>query len=407
MEILKTLPQNRLRQFVAGVVAAVTLLLAATSNAHEPDQSYVFLRVYDDAMLGRVEISIADLNEALALGLPEDGSVTAESIRSREAMIRSFLTEHVAVAPDAEPTPVEISNFELHMLGDTQYLHGFFSFADLDGKPEVVNVDYSVLFDKKPSHRGFAVVEHNWSTGTFNDESNIMLVFRPGAERQSFEVEGSVLQGFAAMIGQGAHHIWIGIDHILFLLALLLPSVVRRESGQWQPVDGFRPAIIYVIKVVTVFTIAHTITLSAAALGAISLPSRLVESIIALSIAVAALDIVRQIFGRRIWWVVFVFGLFHGFGFASVLGDIGIGGEYLFHTLFGFNLGVELGQVAVVAVVFPLLFLIRRLAAYPRILLPGGALLLIAISLYWFVERGFDIDLPAGRLLKPVLSLFT
>jgi len=213
------------------------------------------------------------------------------------------------------------------------------------------------------------------------------------------------LRGFSAMVRLGTHHIWIGIDHILFLMALLLPAVVQRQDHKWVPVESFRKAIIHVIKVVTVFTVAHTITLSLAALNAVSLSSRLVESIIALSIAIAALNIIVPVFKERIWMVVFAFGLFHGFGFASVLSEIGIPSNYMVHSLLGFNVGVELGQVAIVVGLFPVLYFLGRSLIYSRYVLPATTLVLITISLYWFVERAFLIDLPAGAIVNSLIAL--
>jgi hypothetical protein len=130
----------------------------------------------------------------------------------------------------------------------------------------------------------------------------------------------------------------------------------------------------------------------------------LVESIIALSIAIAAAEVLYPIFRGRIWIVVFVFGLFHGFGFATVLGELGIPPKYVVHSLLGFNIGVEIGQVAIVCIVFPLLYLFRNWWLYRGLVLRYGSLLLIAISLYWLIERGFGIDLPAGAMLNATID---
>jgi len=197
----------------------------------------------------------------------------------------------------------------------------------------------------------------------------------------------------------GIKHIWKGIDHILFLIALIIPSVMIRPKNNWEPVTEFRPAIIYVLKIVTLFTIAHSVTLSIAALGIFELPNRLVETIIALSIAVAALDIIYPIFNRKIGWVVFIFGLFHGFGFASVLSRLGVLGEHMALSLFGFNLGVEVGQVVVICIVFPVIYFTRRYAFYPKIVMRYGAATMILLAALWFVERAF-LDISFARLLK-------
>ena len=202
---------------------------------------------------------------------------------------------------------------------------------------------------------------------------------------------------------------------MLFLLALILPSVVRRrslltgkgsdtveESGYyiwgWQPVLKFRPAFLYILKIVTFFTIAHTITLSLAALQIVVLPSWLVESIIAFSIGLAAYHNIRPIFIGRDWIIAFVFGLFHGFGFATVLGELGFKGENLSLSLLGFNIGVEIGQVVIIALIFPFLFLMRKLKVYPKFMVIVSVLLII-ISIYWMIERLFDVDFPLDEYL--------
>ncbi len=148
------------------------------------------------------------------------------------------------------------------------------------------------------------------------------------------------------------------------------------------------------MKIVTAFTVAHSVTLSLASLGILHLPVRLVEVIIAGSIAVAAADILFPVFHGRIWLIVFGFGLFHGFGFAAALEEMGVLREHLGLSLFGFNLGVELGQIAIVIVMFPLLFLARRLAIYRDVVLPLTAVAMIVISMGWVVERAFDVRLP-------------
>jgi hypothetical protein len=216
------------------------------------------------------------------------------------------------------------------------------------------------------------------------------------------------------MIKSGIWHIWMGFDHILFLLALLLPSVLRFRSKDevlpvgvhnnvWKPVERFKAALKNVIKIVTFFTIAHSITLCLAAFQIISLHPRLIESIIAISIALAAIHNIYPLLSRKEWLIAFVFGLFHGFGFASVLAEKGLGGSYLGLSVFGFNLGVEIGQLAIIALVFPILYLLRKTFLYPKIRV-FGSIFLIFISLYWFIERAFGVDFPVGRIIWKILG---
>jgi len=279
--------------------------------------------------------------------------------------------------------------------------------------PENLTASYSAVFEKDVTHKGFLIIEYNWKAGIINNEANILLDFGPGDITDSFSLtDVSIWKGFVAMVKQGMWHIWIGIDHILFLLALILPSVVRRKRKvavtgniitrgllSWQPVSEFKPAFFYILKVVTFFTIAHTITLSLASLNIVSLPSQLVESIIALSIGLAAYHNIRPIFKGRDWIIAFVFGLFHGFGFASVLADLGLTSEYLTVSLLGFNVGVEIGQLLIIAMIFPVLYLLRKTKYYNKLLI-FGSIALIVISLYWGLERIFDVSFGIEREIK-------
>jgi HupE / UreJ protein len=147
-----------------------------------------------------------------------------------------------------------------------------------------------------------------------------------------------------------------------------------------------------VLRIVTAFTVAHSITLSLATLGWVDLPSRLVEATIAASVVLAALNNVWPFFQGRRWMVAFGFGLIHGFGFASVLADLGLPRDALALALVGFNLGVEAGQLAIVAAFLPWAYALRQGVFYRRVVLWGGSLAIAAIAAAWFVERAFDLE---------------
>ncbi len=394
------------RRTLAGLALLTGLAAGQGAQAHALGQSYVFLRLGDEVVSGRFEMTVADANKAIGLDFATDGSVTPEQVTPHAAAVEAYVRRHLRLAPDGQPAEFEVTGHGLFTIRKAQYVQLFFSIDALQRPPETIVVDYSGVFEVDPDHRGLLVVEHNWKTATFDDESNVVLTFSPDAQRLTLDLsESTVWNGFLGMLELGIHHIWVGIDHILFLLALLLPSVMRREGRRWVPVPGFREALIQMVKIVTVFTVAHSITLSLAALEVVSLPSRLVESVIAISIAIAAADIFFPLFRRRIWAVVFVFGLFHGFGFASVLSEMGVPANYLVLSLFGFNVGVEIGQLVIVCIVFPLLFAVRASLLYGRYVLHSGAALMIAVALYWFVERAFEIDLPAGYLVQKLLGV--
>lgn len=372
------------------------LFLPLIVLSHIPNQSYIFLRIYEtNGIHGRFEINTREVNKIF--GTNFDDSATLKEIQPYIEEIKVYLLKHSGFSSKNGTHDVifgEVGMFEF-TLGDFVQLH--FELENTNQIPDELQVTYSAVFEKDDTHRGYLITEYNWRAGVINEERNITLDFAPESPTDTMDLtKYSVWNGFVAMVKQGVWHIWIGLDHILFLLALILPSVVRRNNNSifgWEPVMTFKPAFLYIIKVVTFFTIAHTITLTLASLELVNLPSQVVESIIAFSIGLAAYHNIKPIFKMRDWIIAFIFGLFHGFGFASVLSDLGLTGEFLTLSLLGFNVGVEIGQLVIIAAIFPFLYFIRKRDFYPKFLIFMSGLLII-ISLYWCIERVFDINLP-------------
>lgn len=384
-----------MKQLLTKLAFIFILLTSALTYAHEPNQSFLFLRIYEtDGIEGRFEINVNELNKIFNLGLPKDATI--DDIRPYKDLIQNYILENTKFSSELGNYNVIFGDLGALRISYGNFMQFNFKLNELKELPENLNVYYNIGFAVDKTHRGFLTVEHNWKAGLINNEKVIALDFTPAEPNDTLSLSNmSVLTGFIAMIKEGIWHIWIGIDHILFLLALILPAVVRRKDNTlfgWEPVLTFKTAFLYIIKVVTFFTIAHTITLSLASLELINLPSQLVESIIAFSIGLAAFHNIKPIFKMKDWVIAFIFGLFHGFGFASVLSDLGLTGEFLTLSLLGFNIGVEIGQLAIIAGIFPVLYLIRKLKLYPKFLVYMSVLLII-VSLYWFIERVFDINL--------------
>ncbi len=192
---------------------------------------------------------------------------------------------------------------------------------------------------------------------------------------------------------EGVHHILTGYDHVLFLMCLLLPSVMRRTPAGWQPVPRLAHALLPVFGIVTAFTVAHSITLALAALKWVALSPAFIEPAIAVTIVLAALDNVRPIFRGRRAIVTFCFGLIHGFGFAGVLAELNLPSSQFAWALLQFNLGLELGQLAIVLAATAMLFLLRRQPRYPLWAIRGGSLAAMGMGLLWFIERTADVSL--------------
>jgi len=253
-------------------------------------------------------------------------------------------------------------------------------------EPAELAVHYGLLFDVDPNHCGLLDV--------ISSEARQALVLSTDRPTATISVTAPHrLAQFRSFLDEGIWHIWKGYDHILFLLTLLLPAVVVYRKSQWQPRASLREATLDVLKVVTAFTVAHSITLSLAVTGVVALPSRLIESGIALTVLLGAANNLIPVIRARRWIVAFAFGLIHGLGFASVLADLGLRGSNLALALVGFNAGVEVGQLAIVLVLVPVAYALRATTFYRRAFMPAGAVAIGMVALYWFALRATGIVL--------------
>ena len=366
----------------------LALLFQGAAWAHKPSDSYLTLRatagIGDIAV--RWDIALRDLDYVLQLDRDGNGELSWGEVRQRGDEITRLATSRLSLeSADQSCTWVTASPLMLDKHSDGTYAVLSLT-AQCASLSSAVKARYSLLFDVDPTHRGLV----QWvAPGTENAQA---LIFGTESAEQSLGLQpAGSWQTLRQYLLDGVWHIWIGYDHILFLLALLLPAVLLRREGQWLPAPRLGGAVTEVVKVVTAFTLAHSITLSLAALGVVTLPSRLVESAIAASVVLAALNNLRGTIEGRRWVLAFGFGLIHGFGFASVLADLGLPQNALVLALVGFNVGVELGQLAIVAVFLPVAFWLRPTRFYRVGIMQGGSLLVAALAAWWLVQRLFDL----------------
>ncbi|NEP19665.1 MAG: HupE/UreJ family protein [Leptolyngbya sp. SIO4C1] len=399
----KLLRSRIVKIFFATAACLLCLLFSTDAIAHKLGQSYVYLQVGEDTIDARLEIPVKELNQVLDLGFPADKKVRQAEIEPHLEQIQAYVDNHFQLSCQPQTCGLMFRGYDFLNTTFAQFLQLRYSVMPVDGIPDQLQVTYDVILAEQPQHINMLLIEENWQTGTFGNESQALLIFDQAGQSKTVDLtSGSLFRGFVGVVKLGIEHILEGIDHVLFLVALLLPSVLRRRDDRWQPVGKFSTALVYIIKIVTAFTIAHSITLCLATLQIVQVPSRLVESVIAASIGLAAVEIFYPIFRGRTWLIIFLFGLFHGFGFADALAELGVTSQHAALSLFGFNLGIEIGQIAIIAIVFPLLYLLRTQRFYPRVVLRSGGLLLGTMSLYWFIERAFDINL---RVLPTIQGL--
>jgi hypothetical protein len=209
------------------------------------------------------------------------------------------------------------------------------------------------------------------------------------------------LGGFPSMFRLGMRHIAEGTDHLLFLLALLLPAPLLAFRSRWAGFAGVRHSILQILKVVTAFTVGHSITLALAALGLVHVPSRPIEVLIAFSILVSAAHALRPLFPGREALIAAVFGLMHGLAFAATLQNLGLSWWGRVVSILGFNLGIETMQLLVISAAMPSFVLLSRTPAY-FLLRIGGALFAIAASAGWMAERLFNVHSPLDSVVDSI-----
>jgi hydrogenase/urease accessory protein HupE len=345
-------------------VIALAVWLPRSAAAHPVPFSYVDLRLQPAAIEGTVVAHIFDLAHDLNIEPAERLLDPAVAAAQSAAIARLFGARLTVAANGAALTP-QWSAAEV--VADRQSLKLAVRYP-LTGPAGTMSIT-AVMFPYDPQHQTFLnIYEGSALTQAILDRGRTSFEYFAGTRQGAF----AVIQKF---LPAGIHHILIGPDHLLFLIGLLLLSGSVRQLA----------------LIVTSFTIAHSITLSLAALNIVSPPARIIEPAIALSIVYVGADNLLIRGGRDVRaWIAFGFGFIHGFGFANVLREMDLPARALGWSLFSFNVGVEIGQLLVVAVVATALAALRsRSEAAGRQLAFAGSIVVMAAGAFWFIQRVF------------------
>ena len=344
-------PLSLLRSLLLVVLAT----LAAPLAAHSTPNSEIRLGLTDDAVIADIVIPRGEY--AFATGNPVDGG--ERSLR----LAREYLLEHIDVSTEGgSPWKVSIWKVEFVQIDGQPDLHAVAKFVPPNNEPLLeLEVEWRVLLDELPGH--FALFLFDESKA--GDGSTIVGAVRNGSPPLRVALtQSSAIKPLTSAIGLGAHHILEGYDHLLFLLVLLLPAPLVASAGRWAGHRPTRETLFVLAKIVTAFTIGHSLTLVAASLWQWSLPTAPVEVAIAVSVLVSAMHAVRPMLPGKEPFVALVFGLVHGLAFATLVQEANAGLANGALTLLGFNVGIELVQLAIVAAVVPSLIVMSRHSFY-------------------------------------------
>ena len=415
------------RKLLIMLFALVVAMIPLSALAHKESDAYLTLRtdtVNNHVMHGQWDIALRDLDYAIGLDSRHDGAITWGEVKAQRKVIEDYALSRLQVKGDGLTCAMQPTGQKIDEHTDGAYAVILFDAVCDKNIPSKLTVVYRLMYDLDPYHRGIVTIHSgNKIAGA---------VLGPSDPVASLDLRSPDRWGeFKSFVTDGVWHIWTGIDHILFLLSLLLPAVLIRRrlpprgdgwrnstalaesSGAlmavtaqpprygWEATSRFWPACLDVIKIVSAFSLSHSVTLSLAVLGFVHLPSRLVESGIALSVMVAALNNIYPLVHKRVWLIAFAFGFIHGLGFASALAGLQLPAGAMAASLGGFSVGVEIGQEAIVLAFLPLAYLLRRTWFYQVVLLRWGSFVIIALAAGWLVQRAFDILIPGFSAIIP------
>ncbi|MEU1161635.1 HupE/UreJ family protein [Streptomyces sp. NPDC005921] len=387
----------RLVAGIAIVVPATLLLGASPAAAHPMPHSVVQLDVYQSSVAARLELPVSDFSRASGIDLT---GTTKAQLPSRAAAVRAYLLKHIHPTT-AQGKAWRVSIGALSLSRTQQTSTG--PYRELTARATLTppagadvrhfTFDYDAIVHQVVTHVILVTVRQDWAGGQVDGEGatqvgTIELDVRH-MKVPPLKVDlgsGSAWRGFVAMLELGGNHILTGTDHLLFLLILLLPAPLAATGGRWTGLVGPRSALVRIGRITLAFTAGHSIALAASALGRLEIPDWPVEAFIAASILVGAVHAIRPVFPGREAVVAGVFGLGHGMAFSFVLAEMHLSTGQLVTSLLGFNLGIELVQLLLVALALPSLLVLARLRVQPALRLTGATLTGIA-ALGWLADR--------------------
>ena len=411
-----------LRRALHRLAALSTALLLGgnvlVASAHPLPGSAVLLDFEAQAVQAELRLPLADLEIGFThdkedpaalvehLGPIPFTSAPARVIPAHGAELGRYIVRHVhPVTPDGRPWAITLEGLSLDT---TQSPLDVVAHLRLS-PPAGVSVgrftlNYDVITHEVLTHEALISVRSDWNNGVLSNAPELVgrirwvvkavVISRPA---------GSAWAGFKAAVRLGMDHISEGTDHLMFLLALLLPAPLVASGGRWAHAGGMRRALKRLAAIVSAFTIGHTITLVAGAQGWLRLPQAPIEVAIAVSILVSAVHAWRPIFPGRESWVAAGFGLVHGASFASVIAAQPFDAWHRVLAMLGFNLGIEVMQVAVVAAALPCLLLLCSLPVY-RFVRDAGAAFAALAAIGWILERTVGIANPFEGLIEGVIN---
>jgi hypothetical protein len=356
-------------------------------QAHQMSTGYLNLDLstyQEQSIQGQLQLRWFDVDSQIKLDNNLDGQLQWQEVVSQKDQILQFVEANLSFQANQQRCVLTMPE---GLQADTHFDEGYLSVALItDCKSQNIDdlvIKYTGVFAQDPEHKLIINL-----TGIGSDKAGIASqVISVDQQQVNIDLQSSDwFSVLSSYVYQGIVHIFIGTDHILFLVVLVLTSVLIYQNGKWIPKLNNSQVVKDTAWVITAFTLAHSVTLSATALGWIVPSSRWVEFGIALSIVLTALNNLWPLV-TRLSLITFGFGLLHGMGFASVLGELGLSEQHTLLSILAFNIGVEAGQLMILLALLPVLFFCRSKQWYPKYGLKLGSIIIGIIAINWSIQR--------------------
>jgi HupE / UreJ protein len=368
------------------------LLFFAVSDAmaHPMPNSVVHLSVLENSISGVAKIPLLELQSAI-------GEQQYDNLNN--LFFKDYFLHHIAVVSGTTKWATNIDSLATiedndPIIGKYKEVLVYFTLTPPNANLlRTFTFNYDAVIHQVITHKILVFVHQDWSNGIHGEsnaqEIGIIQLDIPSGKIYPLAVslqKGSWWKGFKSMLHLGMNHIKEGTDHLLFLLVLLLPAMLLINGKRWGKFGGTKYSVVRLLKIVTAFTIGHSITLLIGAMGWLKLPQQPVEVLIAFSILVSAIHAIQPIFPGKETYVAAGFGLIHGLAFASILANLKLGAGTMALSILGFNLGIELMQLFIIAIIVPWLILLSKTVFYDWFRIVAATLAAIA-ALAWIAER--------------------
>ncbi|AYQ32546.1 HupE/UreJ family protein [Runella sp. SP2] len=367
-------------------------------SAHPMPNSMVVLNIHEKHISGEVLLPLSELQSAVGMSVNDHSERLVERLGGA---LREYLMKHIR-PKSFEGVVWKVTVGEMQLLESNNPIVGTYKELAVEFEmtpPSGYDLrnfffDYDVILHQVASHKALIHVKQDWAQGlvredTLTQQIGVIEWDAVNNKLNPFLVslqQGSRWKGFINMVHLGIDHIAEGTDHLLFVLTLLFPAMLVASDGRWRKRLALKASLLNLLKIITAFTVGHSLTLLIGALQWLHFPAKPIEVLITITILVAAFHALKPIYPKREVLIAGLFGLVHGLAFAETLTNLELSTTQMVLSILGFNVGIELMQLALIAVAFPLLFLLAKTSFYGPIRTVGAVMMMI-LAFAWMVER--------------------